>query len=73
MGILFLSFEHEQNRIKERIRISAFLIDEMKPADLEILQKKIEAESYVNTTEYISKEQAAEIVKINLVRTSVSF
>ncbi|HET8963088.1 MAG TPA: permease-like cell division protein FtsX [Chitinophagales bacterium] len=63
MGILFLSFEHEQNRIKERIRISAFLNDEMKPADLEILQKKIEAESYVNATEYISKEQAAEIVK----------
>lgn len=63
MGLLFLSFEHEQNRIKERIRISAFLQDDLKPADVDILRKKIESESYVNYTEYISKEQAAELVK----------
>jgi len=63
MGVLFLSFEHEQNRIKERIRISAFLNDDLKPADIEILQKKIEAESYVNSTEFISKERAAQLVR----------
>lgn len=63
MGVLFLSFEHEQNRIKERIRISAFLNDDLKPADIEILQKKIEAESYVNSTEFILKERAAQLVR----------
>lgn len=63
MGLLFISFQHEQSRIKERIRISAFLKDEIKTADIEILRKKIEAEPYVKSTLFISKEDAAKAFK----------
>ncbi|MFN3939527.1 MAG: cell division protein FtsX [Chitinophagales bacterium] len=63
IGLFFISFQHEQNRIKERIRISVFLNDALKTADIEMLRKKIEAEPYVKSTLFISKEDAAKAVK----------
>jgi cell division transport system permease protein len=63
IGITWLSFKQEEARLKERIRISAFLADEAGQADIDLLRKKLEAEPIVKYTEYISKEQAAEIVK----------
>lgn len=61
MGLLWVSFTHEQNRIKERIRISAFLFDDV--SDIEGLRKKIEEDPRVKSTEFISKDDAAKIVK----------
>lgn len=61
MGLIWVSFSHEQNRIKERIRISAFLFDDV--TDIDGLRKKIEADPRVKSTEFISKDDAAEIVK----------
>jgi cell division transport system permease protein len=61
MGLTWLSFRHEQNRIKENIKISAFLFDDV--TDVEALRKKIETNPKVKSTEYISKDDAAEIVK----------
>lgn len=61
MGLIWVSFSHEQNRIKERIRISAFLFDDV--TDIDGLRKKIETDPRVKSTEFISKDDAAEIVK----------
>lgn len=63
VGITWLSFKQEEARLKERIRISAFLNDDARPADVDLLQKKLAAVPMVKNTEYISKERAAEIVK----------
>jgi len=63
IGITWLSFKQEEARLKERIRISAFLNDDARQADIDVLRRKLEAEPMVKYTEYISKEEAAEIVK----------
>lgn len=63
MGLLWVSFTHEQDRIKERIKVSAFLYDDTKPEDVDALRRKIEADPQVKNTEYISKDDAAAIVK----------
>jgi cell division transport system permease protein len=63
IGISYLSFKQEEARLKERIRISAFINDDAKQGDVELLRRKLEAEPMVKHTEYISKEAAAEIVK----------
>ncbi|MBC8173443.1 MAG: hypothetical protein H7X71_05995 [Chitinophagales bacterium] len=63
MGLMLVSFKHEQDRIKEKIKITAFLKDEVKDADVEVLRKKIEADEWVKSTDYISKDDAAAIVK----------
>lgn len=63
MGLMLLSFIHEQSRIKEKIKITAFLKDEIKPEETDALRKKIEQDDWVKQTEYISKDDAANIVK----------
>ena len=63
IGISYLSFKQEETRLKERIRISAFLNDDAKTGDVELLQRKLESEPMVKSTEFISKERAAEIVR----------
>ncbi|MBC8045164.1 MAG: hypothetical protein H7Y00_00050 [Fimbriimonadaceae bacterium] len=61
MGLIWVSFKHEQSRIKERIKISAFLHDDVQ--NVETLRKEIEKDPRVKSTEYISKNDAAQIVK----------
>ena len=63
IGISYLSFKQEETRLKERVRISAFLNDDAKTGDVELLQRKLESEPMVKSTEFISKERAAEIVR----------
>jgi cell division transport system permease protein len=63
IGISFISFKQEETRLKERIRISAFIHEDAKTGDIELLRRKLEAEPMVKHTEFISKEQAAEIVR----------
>jgi len=48
---------------KENLSFSVILADDMKEADIKILQNKIEGSSFVKSTEYISKEKALEEIK----------
>jgi len=45
--------------VKENISFSIVLKDNQKEADIKKMQKSLEAKSYIKSTQYISKEQAA--------------
>ena len=63
MSILFISFKHEESRIKEKFLISAILKEDLKQADIDQLIKKIESNPAVKSTVFVSKEQALENYK----------
>ncbi|MFT7589106.1 MAG: cell division transport system permease protein, partial [Limisphaerales bacterium] len=46
------------NSLKENIKVSAYLKDRVNEVEMLQLRKKIEAEPFVRSTEYISKEEA---------------
>lgn len=46
--------------VRENLGLSIVLREEAKPSDVQKLQKKLDAEPYAKSTEYISKERAVE-------------
>ncbi len=63
MSLLFISFKHEESRIKEKFLVSAILKEDLKPADIDKLIKKIESDPAVKSTVFVSKEDALEKYK----------
>jgi len=59
IGILLLTAHRISKYVKENIGLSVFLKDQAKEADIYRLQRMLDAESYVRSTRYIDKEEAA--------------
>jgi len=59
IGILLLTAHRISKYVKENIGFSVFLKDQAKEADIYRLQKTLDAESYVRSTRFIDKEDAA--------------
>ncbi len=59
IGILLLTTHRISKYVKENVGFSVFLKDQVKEADIYRLQKTLDAESYVRSTRYVSKEDAA--------------
>ena len=59
IGILLLTAHRISKYVKENIGFSVFLKDQTKEADIYRLQKTLDAESYVRTTRYVDKDEAA--------------
>jgi cell division transport system permease protein len=66
LGILLFNAKKLSDYVKENIGFTIFLKENAKQADIVKLQKKLDATRYVKATEFISKEDAADILKEDL-------
>jgi cell division transport system permease protein len=73
MGLLLLTSKKLSDYIKENIGFSVFLYDNVKEADIIKLQKTLDATPYVKSTEYISKEKAADELQKELGEDFIDF
>ena len=72
-GLLVLKATSISNAVKESIGITVYLRDDVKDADVKRLQKSLSASRFVKTTEFVSKEEAAEILQQDLGEEFVDF
>ncbi|MEZ5013636.1 MAG: permease-like cell division protein FtsX [Chitinophagales bacterium] len=63
MTLLFVAFKSEEANIKEDLVVTAYLKDGLTQSDVDKLLQRMEKESPVKATQYISKDQAMEIFK----------
>ncbi|MFZ4401338.1 MAG: cell division protein FtsX [Bacteroidales bacterium] len=76
LGLLGLIIMHAQkisNQVKENIGFSIFMKESAKEADIIQFQKSLDASIFSKSTEYITKEQAAQRVSKTLGEDFVSF
>ena len=76
LGLLSLIIIHAQkisNQVKENIGFSIFMKETAKEADIIRFQKSLDASTFSKSTEYITKEKAAQNVSKNLGEDFVSF
>ncbi len=76
LGLLGLIVMHAQkisNQVKENIGFSIFMKETAKEADIIRFQKSLDASTFSKSTEYITKEKAAQNVSKNLGEDFVSF
>lgn len=72
-GLLVLKAKSISESVKENIGITVYLRDDVKDVDVKRLQKSLDASRFVKTTEFISKEDAAEILQADLGEDFVDF
>ena len=63
LGFVLLNAHNLSTYLKENIAVNIILKDNAKSADIQQLQKIIESKGYVKSIDYISKEQAAQIIQ----------
>lgn len=63
LGMLVLNAKKVSDYFKEQVEVHIFLKDEAKDVEIKQLEKSLMMNDYVKSTEYVSKEQAAESVK----------
>ncbi|MGI6479112.1 MAG: cell division protein FtsX [Salinivirgaceae bacterium] len=73
MGFLIINARKISVHVKENIGISIILHENVKEADILRMQKGFETQSYVRSTRYISKEQAAKELQEDLGEDFVQF
>jgi len=66
VGLIVLTSEKLSVMVKENIGFSVYLKEQAKEVDIIQMQKYLEASKFVKTTEYITKEEAAKILKSEL-------
>lgn len=73
LGTIVLYAKKLSDYVKENIELSIILNDKSKEADIIQFQKTLDAQSYIRSTEYITKEEAAERLTKDLGEDFVSF
>jgi cell division transport system permease protein len=73
LGLIVLHAKKLSDYVKENIGFSIILKENVKELDIVQLQKTLDAANYVKSTEYITKEKAAESLKKDLGEDFVSF
>jgi cell division transport system permease protein len=73
LGFLLLSAEKVANRVKENIKLSILIGDDVKENDIVKLQKHIDRQVYIKETRYVSKEEAAKALSNDLGEDFISF
>jgi cell division transport system permease protein len=66
LGLVMLYAQKLGQQVKENIGFTIYLDDDVKDVDVQRLQKAIDISDYALSTEYISKEDAAESLKADL-------
>lgn len=73
LGMIILHAKKLSNYVKENIEITVFLKDNVKEVDIAQFQKFLDASEFVKTTEYITKDQAAEKLQSDLGEDFIKF
>lgn len=73
LGLLILNARKLSSYVKENIGFSVILNDDAKEADVKALQKNLDAATFVKSTEYISKENAAADLQAELDEDFIQF
>ncbi|MGZ0015363.1 cell division protein FtsX [Yeosuana sp. AK3] len=63
LGLLVLNAKKVSDHFKEQVVLTIYLKDSAKQVEINQLQKSLVMSEYVKSTEYVSKEQAAEFMK----------
>ncbi|MDU8884941.1 permease-like cell division protein FtsX [Yeosuana sp. MJ-SS3] len=63
LGLLILNAKKVADHFKEQVVMTIYLKDSAKEVDINQLEKSLAMADYVKSTEYVSKEQAAEFMK----------
>lgn len=63
LGLLILNAQKVSDHFKEQVVLTIYLKDTAKEVEINQLEKSLAMADYVKSTEYISKEQAAEFMK----------
>ncbi|MGD9992808.1 MAG: cell division protein FtsX [Salinivirgaceae bacterium] len=73
MGMLLLNAHKLSRHVKENIGFSVILENNIREVDMIRLQKNLDASRYVKTTEYITKERAAQELQEELGEDFIDF
>ena len=73
MGLLVLNAQILSDYVKESLNLSIILKDHVKEVEVRKLQKNLDASEYVKSTEFISKDEAAEQLKNELGEDFIDF
>jgi len=73
MGLLILNAKALADYVKESLNISIILKENTREVEIRRLQKNLDASDWVKSTEYVSKEKAAEDLQEELGEDFISF
>lgn len=73
MGLLVLNAQLLSDYVKESLNLSIILKDNVKEVEVRKLQKNLDASEYVKSTEFISKDRAAEELQNELGEDFIDF
>jgi len=73
LGLIVLHAQKLSNHVKENIGIRVIMKDDSREAGILQLQKYLDATAYTKSTEYITKEKAAEELKAELGEDFIDF
>ena len=73
IGILLINAKRLSDHVKENIGFTIILNENVKEVDILRLQKSLDAQQYVKSTEYISKEEAAQELTEELGEDFIEF
>lgn len=73
MGLLLLNAQKLSRSVKENIGFSVILENDIREVDMIRLQKNLDASKYVKSTEYITKERAAQELQEELGEDFIDF
>jgi cell division transport system permease protein len=73
LGLVLINAKALSDYFRESLSFSVMLDDAAKEADIRMLQKDLDAKSYVKSTTYVSKDEAAAKMKDELGEDFISF
>lgn len=73
MGLLILNARKLSNHVKENVGFSVILKNDVKEVDMIRLQKNLDASDFVKSTEFITKEKAAQDLQKDLGEDFINF
>ena len=73
IGLLLLNTGRITSYVKENIGLTILLNDDAREAEIRKIEKSLSVSSFVKTVEYVSKEQAADILQKDLGEDFISF
>jgi len=73
LGLVLINARELSDYLRESLSFSIWLDDEAKEPDIRMLQKDLDAKPYVKSTQYISKDAAAQKMKKDLGEDFINF
>lgn len=73
LGLVLINAKELSDYFRESLSFSIMFDDNAKEADIRMLQKDLDAKEYVKSTQYVSKDEAAEKMQEELGEDFVSF